>query len=375
MPKQKQSFWLVLCLLGCLIAVPAHSEAHKRYVVVGLDLPALENEVGRQGGVVDHELVYHHGFVANMSERAIEQLRSLFGDDVFVEEDGEVYAVGDVNSSGRRNSTPSQPAQSVPWGITAVHARDANAITQGAGAVVCVVDTGIQSDHPDLLGNVVGGENFVAQRGAVDSTAWADDNGHGTHVAGTIAALDNSIGVVGVAPQVHLFAAKVLDKRGSGYMSDVAEGILSCLANHADVISMSLGSSSDSTLVHNAVIDAANAGLILVAAAGNESSGVSYPAKYDEVLAVSAVDSNSNLASFSNTGPEVDFAGPGVSVLSTTKGSSYATYSGTSMATPHVSGVAALMVAAGKSQLLASDIGLSSEKQGAGLIDALATVQ
>ena len=252
---------------------------------------------------------------------------------VGVEFDAEVQASG--------KPAPSQPAQKLPWGVDRVDADLAN--NTGAGVTVCVVDTGIDKDHPDLQANIVGGRNFVAKGATVDPTKWDDDNGHGTHVAGTIAAVDNTIGVVGVAPSASLLAAKVLNRQGSGYLSDVIAGVDYCVQNGAKVVSMSLGSNSDVQAFHDAV-DAANAnGVLLVAAAGNDYGGtVSYPAAYDSVVAVSATDSADNLASFSNVGPQVELAAPGVSILSTYKGGGYTTLSGTSMATPHVSGVAAL---------------------------------
>ncbi|HLD79059.1 MAG: hypothetical protein A2822_04440 [Candidatus Staskawiczbacteria bacterium RIFCSPHIGHO2_01_FULL_41_41] len=252
---------------------------------------------------------------------------------VGVEFDAEVQASG--------KPAPSQPAQKLPWGVDRVDADLAN--NTGAGVTVCVVDTGIDKDHPDLQGNIVGGRNFVAKGATVDSTKWDDDNGHGSHVAGTIAAVDNTIGVVGVAPSASLLAAKVLNRQGSGYLSDVIAGIDYCVQSGAKVVSMSLGTSSDIQSMHDAVDAAYASGVLLVAAAGNDYGGaVSYPAAYDSVVAVSATDSADNLASFSNVGPQVELAAPGVSILSTYKGGGYATLSGTSMATPHVSGVAAL---------------------------------
>ena len=170
----------------------------------------------------------------------------------------------------------------------------------------------------------------------------------------------------GVAPEASLFAAKVLDKRGSGYNSDVADGIQSCVDNGAHVISMSLGSSVGSSLIETAVQNAAAAGVILVAASGNDAGAVSFPAAYPEVLAVSAVDSGGLLAYFSNTGPEVDYTAPGVSVYSTYKGDSYATLSGTSMATPHVSGVVALWLASGSLGIVADSLGLTVEERAPG---------
>lgn len=241
---------------------------------------------------------------------------------------------------GGGDTTP-QPPQELPWGVDRIDA-DLSANT-GAGVTVCIVDTGIDNDHADLAANILGGKNFVAKGPKVDASKWDDDNGHGTHVAGTVAALDNNMGVVGVAPQAFLLAAKVLDRRGSGYLSDVIAGVDYCVQNGADVVSMSLGTSSDVQAMHDAMDAAYNAGLLLVAAAGNDNHGpVSYPAAYSSVVAVSAADSNDNLASFSNVGPEVELAAPGVSILSTWNDGLYNTISGTSMATPHVSGVAAL---------------------------------
>lgn len=244
-----------------------------------------------------------------------------------------------AHASGK--SAPSQPVQKLPWGVNRIDAELVNGT--GAGVKVCVVDTGIDKDHPDLQANIVGGRNFVAKGTTVDPAKWDDDNGHGTHVAGTIAAVDNAIGVVGVAPSASLLAAKVLNRQGSGYLSDVIAGVDYCVQNGAKVVSMSLGTSSDVQTVHAAVDAAYASGVLLVAAAGNDYGGaVSYPAAYDSVVAVSATDNADNLAAFSNVGPQVELAAPGVSVLSTYKGGGYATLSGTSMATPHVSGAAAL---------------------------------
>ena len=240
---------------------------------------------------------------------------------------------------------PSQPAQTLPWGVNKIDAELSN--QTGAGVKVCVVDTGIDKTHPDLQANIAGGRNFVAKGLTLDSTKWVDDNGHGTHVAGTIAAVNNNIGVVGVAPQASLLAAKVLNRQGSGYFSDIMAGIDWCTQSGAKVISMSLGSSSDVQAFHDTVDAAYANGVLVVAAAGNDYGGpVSYPAAYDSVIAVSATDSNNNLASFSNVGPQVELAAPGVSVLSTWMGGGYNTISGTSMATPHVSGAAALAMQA-----------------------------
>lgn len=287
-----------------------------------------------------------------------------------------------VKALGKPSSSP--PAQSTPWGIDRIDADVSPG--NGLGVTVCVVDTGIDQDHPDLQANIVSGKNFVAKGVTVDPNKWDDDNGHGTHVAGTVAALDNTIGVIGVAPQSSLLAAKVLDRTGSGYLSNVIAGIDYCVSSGADVISMSLGTSSDVQAMHDAVDAAYAQGVLLVAAAGNDYGGsVSYPAAYDSVIAVSATDSSDALASFSSVGSEVELAAPGVSVLSTWKGGGYNTISGTSMATPHVSGVAALAIEANPTltnveirallQSTATDLGAAGRDTsfGYGLVDATLT--
>ena len=292
----------------------------------------------------------------------------------------------EVSISGRNGggNTQPQPAQTLPWGVDRVDAELASAAgVTGLGGTVCVIDTGVDKDHQDLQANIAGGRNFVAKGATVDQSKWDDDNGHGTHVAGTIAAVDNTIGVVGVAHHASLLAAKVLNRRGSGYLSDVIAGIDYCVSSGADVVSMSLGTSSDVQAMHNAVDSAYASGVLLVAAAGNDYGGaVSYPAAYDSVVAVSATANDDSLASFSSVGPEVELAAPGVSILSTWNDGYYNTISGTSMATPHVSGVAALAMQANPLltnvevrallQNTADDLGVAGRDNyfGYGLVDA-----
>mgnify|MGYP001589873586 FL=1 len=233
-----------------------------------------------------------------------------------------------------------QLAESVPWGIDRIDAElvwpsgnTANPIKVG------IIDTGISAKHPDLLSNIKGGVNTINPR-----KNWNDDNGHGSHVAGIVAALDNNIGVIGVGPAVDLYAIKVLSASGSGYLSDVIEGIQWAIANNMQVINMSLGTSADIQSLHDAVIAVKGAGVVVTAAAGNNGGSVIFPAAYPEAIAVSATDQNNVLASWSSRGPEVDLSAPGVSIYSTYKGTGYATLSGTSMAAPHVAGSAALVL-------------------------------
>ena len=240
-------------------------------------------------------------------------------------------------------------SQSVPWGVTHVQATEAHSAgLTGSGVKVAVLDTGIDKNHADL--NVVGGYSVFTD--SANSDPYYDANGHGTHVAGTVAALNNNIGVLGVAYNAELYAVKVLSNSGSGSYAGIAQGIEWSVNNGMDIINMSLGGSQGSSILEEWCNIAYNSGVLVVAAAGNEGrqSGrgdtVGYPAKYDSVIAVAAVDSSNNRASFSSTGPAVEIAAPGVSILSTTPGSNYASYNGTSMASPHVAGVAALVWAA-----------------------------
>lgn len=233
-----------------------------------------------------------------------------------------------------------EPSQVTPWGITQIKAHLAS--NTGADITVAVVDTGIDADHPDLKSNILGGVNFVPTGRKVDPNRWNDDNGHGTHVAGTIAAVDNSIGVIGVAPNVGLYAVKVLDRKGSGYLDWVISGIEWAITQDVDIITMSLSTDSDVQELEDVCIKAENAGIVVVAASGNDGSSVDYPAAYDSVIAVGATDNTDTRVYWSNYGPELELVGPGVSILSTWNDGGYNTISGTSMATPHVTGTVAL---------------------------------
>ena len=229
--------------------------------------------------------------------------------------------------------------QQIPWGVSRVEADKAWVNTTGKGVKVAVVDSGI-SKHKDLRDNIKGEFN------AIDPKKSAiDDFGHGTHVAGIIAAKDNKIGVVGVAPDVDLYAVKVLDAMGAGYLSDLAEGIEWCINNEIQLINLSVELQKDYPLLSYTINRALSADIIVVAAAGNTfGKSVTYPAAYEGVISVSAIDTNNNIANFSAVG-KIDFCAPGVDVYSTHLGNNYTIMSGTSMAAPHVSGVIALMLA------------------------------
>ena len=252
------------------------------------------------------------------------------------------------------SSTTTPMTESVPYGISMVQAdqlSDANTNS----VTVCITDTGYDGDHEDLRfyqsAGISGNDN---DNNGNDTGNWYEDNvGHGTHVAGTISAIgNNNIGVVGVNPgnQVGLHIVKVFTNDGNWkYGSDMIAAIDQCTDAGAKIISMSLGGSGSSITERNAFQEAYNNGILLVAAAGNDgtTSGgndpYSYPASYDMVMSVAAIDSSKDVASFSQKNDQVEIAAPGVDVQSTLPDNKYAAWSGTSMATPHVSAVAALV--------------------------------
>lgn len=236
---------------------------------------------------------------------------------------------------------PNDTYYSYQWGLPKIKAEGGWDKTHGSdSAPVAIVDTGIDDSHPDLLGKVIKRANFT----------WdpdVDGDGHGTHVAGIVAATtNNSLGVASLGYDTKLFSVKSLDNNGSGYYSWIANGIIWSADNGAKVINMSLGGSSNSQILKDAVDYAWGKGSVVVAAAGNSNNSKSfYPAYYVNSIAVAATDSTDTKASFSNYGSWVDLAAPGFSIYSTFPGNRYAYLSGTSMATPFVSALSSLVFA------------------------------
>lgn len=277
---------------------------------------------------------------------------------------------------------PGFSKQRIPWGVAAIDAPSAWTQAKGKGVRVGVVDTGVNMSHPDLSENVKAGFDAISEAEGV-----TDDNGHGTHVAGIIAALDNIVGVVGVAPEAHIYAVKSFDSRGKGMTSDIIQGIEWCMTQGVHIINMSFGTSDSGKALQLAIQKAAESGILLVAASGNTGgeNSVLYPARDPHVVAVAAATEDCQIAAFSSRGPEVDITGPGADIYSTYKERRYKTLSGTSMACPHVVGVAALVLSAAP-ELSAKEIeglicqtatvmdGFPREQQGAGLVDASAAV-
>ncbi len=230
----------------------------------------------------------------------------------------------------------------VPWGVQRVGARLFAGQNKGRGVRIAILDTGIDLDHPDL--NVAGNVSFIPGVPTGD-----DDSGHGTMVAGIIAALDNGVGVVGVAPEASIYAVKVLNSSGSGAVSCIVSGIEWAINNGMQVINMSFGGSMGlPDEAQAALARASAAGIVLVAGAGNGGEGVIWaPGRYQPVIAVGAIDQQDARAAFSGTGAGLSLMAPGVDVLTTTVGGGYGNGSGTSYSTAHVSGLAALLIASG----------------------------
>jgi subtilisin family serine protease len=312
---------------------------------------------------------------------------------------------------------PSPVPESYPWGLQKIDVPAVQPQWQGVGVMVAIVDTGIDVSHPELSPRIVGGYNALAKGGS-----YADDNGHGTHMAGIIAAALNSLGVIGVAPQATFLAVKVLDQYGAGYLSDLINGLQWVYGYNNGIplvklVNMSLGFSTDSPPLQQAIQSLYTSGVIMVASAGNQcaqspsqdegggdnclggpaltcdpsQTAVKYPAAYPWVLAVTATDYYDQVAAYSVSGPQVDVAAPGGSkatgmrILSTTTGGGYGEGSGTSQAAAHVTGAVALALQIQPSlsftqlrsvlQTTAKNLGYPQEQQGAGRINVKKMVQ
>lgn len=333
--------------------------------------PAQQAIVKGVGGKIKYTYNIVDAIAASIPEKAIDALQKN-PNVTNVELDIKVYALKTELESS--------------WGVEHIGAGivhvDGNS---GKGVNIAIIDSGIDYTHLDLEANYAGGYDFVNK-----DTDPMDDNGHGTHVAGTVAAESDGDGVVGVAPEASLYALKVLNSSGSGDYSDVIAALQWCVDNNIQVTNNSYGSSGDpgetvKTAFDNAYYDY---GIIHVAAAGNSGNppgrgdNIIYPARYESVIAVAATDQNDKRASWSSTGPDVELSAPGVAINSTLLGGGYGEKSGTSMASPHVAGAVALVWVANPGwsndivrtqlQSTADDLGDSGRDSlyGYGLVDA-----
>ncbi|MCM3760149.1 S8 family serine peptidase [Alkalihalobacillus oceani] len=320
--------WLravLVLLLTALVAYPAAAEESHRYIVGFTE--QIDHELIDDVAIEVHQYLEDIEAVAlDMTPAAAEQLRAS-GQIAYVEKD-ETFTVS---------------SQIVDWGVEVIGAPAvwANGLT-GKGVKIAILDSGVHADHEDL--RITKGKSFVSY-----TDSFADDNGHGTHVAGIIAARNNNRGIVGVAHEASIYVGKVLDENGDGYTSDVVKAIQWALEEEVDIINVSMGGRSASTALKNALDQAYEAGALIIAAAGNKGNAdgtgntVDYPAAYDSVIAVAAVDHQDHRASFSATGDEVEVSAPGVGIRSTYTDGGYVEVNGTSMAAPHVAGHLALL--------------------------------
>jgi len=348
-----------------------------------------------------HELEQRYGLHANSSWSEDHDRIELAGVDADREDAvlAELAAEPGVEHAERlevfrASFVPDDPRFKEQWHLSRVGAESAWEYGCGRGVTVAVIDTGVAcfdkgpfSRGTDLEGTRCGGGfDFVRNR-----TEASDDQGHGTHVAGTIAqTTNNGKGVAGLAFCASLMPVKVLNRFGWGTLADVAEGIRFAADHGAQIINLSLGGPSKSRILEDAVKHAQDRGVLVIAAAGNSGKSVGYPAAYDGVVAVSATDSNDKIAWFSSRGPQVAIAAPGVGITQQTicqggrnKCELFGTFSGTSMAAPHVAGGAALLMGTGVTDPRSVEKALEASARvqgdaslyGAGILDVAASIQ
>jgi subtilisin len=276
-----------------------------------------------------------------------------------------------------------QGEQFIPWGVNHIRAPEVWSRSTGNRIKIGIIDTGVDYSHPDLQRSVYGGINLI-QRHSLPM----DDNGHGTHIAGTIAAASQRGGIIGVAPHAAIHAVKAFDYIGSAFVSDIIQGIEWCIQYRMDIINMSFGMKNHSKALEAAVRNAVYSGKVVVASSGNngKKNQLDYPARFPLTIAVGATNQNHKIAAFSNRGHRIDIYAPGDKIYSTWLHGKYNIMSGTSMATSHVTGVVALMLAAkpGLSpkqikimlQQNASTLGLKSQQSSIrGEVSALRTLK
>lgn len=229
--------------------------------------------------------------------------------------------------------------QNISWGIKEIINTNLLSEFTGKNIKIAILDSGINFEHPDFSYNIKRGYNTINP-----NDLPRDDNGHGTLVAGIIAAQNNNFGVLGIAPDAEIYPVKVLDKYGEGDINNIVQGINWCIENKIQIINMSFAIFKDNSILYNSIKKAVNAGIIVVASAGNSYGGeVGYPAAYKEVISVTAINKNNRIAKVSPIG-KIDFCAPGENIISTTSRNSYEKCEGTSIAAPYVSGIISIIL-------------------------------
>lgn len=243
----------------------------------------------------------------------------------------------------RHTPLTSGPTSSIriPWGVQRILAPKAWNMSQGKNVQVGIVDTGADYSHPDLQNSLGHGCNLIRRQDQPH-----DDNGHGTHICGTIAASALKTGIRGVAPRATLHPVKAFDKQGSAYVTDIVRAIEWCTDHKMDIINMSFGMRTRSQALLDAMRKAYEQGIVIICSSGNEGrrTAIDYPARFKNAIAVGALNKKRGIASFSNRGPQVDLYAPGDQIYSTWINKQYAILNGTSMATSHATGIAALLL-------------------------------
>ncbi|WHX49238.1 S8 family peptidase [Paenibacillus woosongensis] len=291
---------------------------------------------------------YRHKYPALQSIRSSPLLQALFCplrlQDGQMDSEPGLYVESDstisVNSPASRTK---ERATEIPWGVKRIGAPEVWSVSTGHRIRIAVIDTGADYSHPDLRYSLARGIHLLNR-----ASLPHDDNGHGTHIAGTIAAAGGAQGMIGVAPRSLIYPVKAFDHNGSAYVSDIILGIDWCIRNRMHIINMSFGMKSTSISLKNIVRKAHEAGVVIVASSGNDKKQrtADYPAKYAQTISVGATNRDGKVASFSNYGPYIDIYAPGEKITSSWLGGGHREMSGTSMATSHVSGAIALLLAA-----------------------------
>lgn len=332
----------VMSLLGC----SAIAGAADRKVIIGFKKDSGFSEESKQGrfhrsgGRVKRSHTMINAVSGQLPEEEIEKLKKDPAV-AYIEADSVVGLTEPLAAT-----PPLTQEYSDSWGVSRIGGNYAAATgITGAGIKVAILDSGIDYNHPDLKDNYKGGYNF-----AYDNNDPFDDGyiSHGTHIAGIIGARNNGTGVVGVAPEVSLYAVKVLGGMVMGDLSDILAGMEWAISNKMDVINMSIGAPIDSAAFKDVCDRAYQAGIIVVAASGNtKSNSIEFPAAYDSVIAVSSTNQDDSFSSFSNYAPKNELSAPGAAITSTMRGGGYGSMNGTSQSAAHVTGAAAILLAKG----------------------------